>query len=295
MKTMFVANADGELTQVDFWNLYKDVFMPYSDRHPLLVASDVIKNVNAVFPQAQAMVLPGPPQRFVVRGVDRRKDFSASTQFKCQWDRSQCVSEPFGSTDKLYEHILEQHIQPHGSSHLPCLWSSCSQAEVTKAQMRGHVLTHLPDTQPQPKHPNQPDTVTLPSINYPHPIPDPTARPPPPAHSTRITYMRPHVDPPPSSLTALLCLRVLFRAAYASSEAAPRVDENHFGFPGIVDDMGEEEEHFGETEEEKEGKRKGRRAFMSIRYLMEDIRLRHDVFQVWVAEMVDAGLAGVAL
>nr|VWO94334.1 Uncharacterized protein [Ganoderma boninense] len=277
MKTMFVANADGELTQVDFWNLYKDVFMPYSDRYPLLVASDVIKNVNAVFPQAQAMVLPGPPQRFVVRGVDRRKDFSASTQFKCQWDRSQCTSEPFASTDQLYEHILEQHIQPHDGSHLPCLWSSCSQ------------------TEPQPKHPNQPDTVTLPSINYPHPIPDPTTRPPPPARSTRITYMRPHVDPPPSSLTALLCLRVLFRAAYASSEAAPRVDENHFGFPGIIDDMGEEEEHFGDTEEEKEGKRKGRRAFMSIRYLMEDIRLKHDVFQVWVSEMVDAGLAGVAL
>ena len=107
--------------------------------------------------------------------------------------------------------------------------------------------------------------------------------------------MRPHVDPPPSSLTALLCLRVLFRAAYASSDAAPRVDENHFGFPGIVDDLSDEdEERYGDTEEEKEGKRRGKKAFMAIRYLMEDIRLRHDTFQVWVTEMIDAGLSGVA-
>ena len=107
---MFIAKPDGELTQVDFWNLYKDVFLPHQERYPLLVASEVIKNVNAVFPQAQAMVLPGPPQRFVVRGVDRRQGPSTSTQFKCRWDQSQCAAEPFVATDALYEHILDaQH------------------------------------------------------------------------------------------------------------------------------------------------------------------------------------------
>ncbi len=71
---MFIGKPDGELTQVDFWNLYKDVFAPHQDKYPLLVASDVIKNVNLVFPEAQAMVLQDPVQRFIVRGVDRRKD-----------------------------------------------------------------------------------------------------------------------------------------------------------------------------------------------------------------------------
>ncbi|KAI0778370.1 hypothetical protein BD413DRAFT_508761 [Trametes elegans] len=294
MKTMFVAKPDGELTQVDFWNLYKDVFLPYQDRHPLLVASDVIKNVNTVFPQAQAMVLPGPPQRFVVRGVDRRKDFSESAPFKCQWDRSQCSAAVFASTDALYEHILDQHLNPFEGTHMPCLWAACQQSDITKAQMRGHVLTHLPDTQPTPKHPSQPDNITLPGPGFPHPIPEPTTRPPPPARSTRVTYMRPHVDPPPSSLTALLCLRVLFRASFASSDTAPRADEDHFGFPGLVDDPEDdtEEERNKTSESDLEGERRGRKAFIGIRYLMEDVRLRHETFQGWVTEMVDAGLTG---
>ncbi|KAI0673323.1 hypothetical protein C8Q78DRAFT_1067680 [Trametes maxima] len=293
MKVMFVAKPEGELTQVDFWNLYKDAFSPYQRDHPLLVASDVIKNVNAVFPQAQAMVLPGPPQRFVVRGVDRRKDTSAGQQFKCLWDRLQCTTEAFASTDTLYEHILETHLNPFEGTHIPCLWATCQQSDITKAQMRGHVLTHLPDMQPTPKHPSQPDTITLPSSGFSHPIPDPTTRPPPPARSTRVTYMRPHVDPPPSSLTALLCLRVLFRTSFASSDAAPRADEDHFGFPGVVDDDEDAEEELSKTtESDLEGERRGRKAFIGIRYLMEDVRLRHETFQGWVTEMVDAGLTG---
>ncbi|RPD82372.1 hypothetical protein L226DRAFT_607504 [Lentinus tigrinus ALCF2SS1-7] len=293
MKMMFVTKPDGELTQVDFWTLYKDTFFPFQDRHPLLVASDVIKNVNAVFPQAQAMVLPGPPQRFIVRGVDRRKDVSSQSQYKCRWGRSECAAEPFESTNALYEHILETHINPAEGTHIPCSWATCQQAAVTKIQMRGHVLTHLPDMQPPAKHPSQPDTVTLPSYNYPNPVADPTTRPPPPARQSQVVYTRPHVDPPPSSLTALLCLRVLFRTAFASSDAAPRVDENHFGFPGIVEDMEDEEvEQVGNTDDEKEGQRRGRKAFVGIRYLLEDVRLRHDTFQTWVSEMMDAGLTG---
>ena len=292
---MFIAKEDGELTQVDFWTLYKDIFTPFQEQYPLLVASDVIKNVNAVFPKAQAMVLPGPPQRFIVRGVDRRQSLSNNTQFKCQWDNSQCPMEPYKATDALYEHILEAHIQPHEGSHLSCSWATCPQTNITKAQMRGHILTHLPDMQPQPKHPSQPSTVTLPSNNYPHPVAEPTKRPPPPARSTIVTYSRPHVDPPPSSLTALLCLRVLFRAAFASSDAAPRADENHFGFPGIIEVIDDEEEvRVVDTEEEKAGQHRGRKAFMGIRYLMEDVRLKHETFQGWVTEMVDAGLTGVA-
>ena len=38
------------------------------------------------------------------------------------------------------------------------------------------------------------------------------------------------------ALTALLCVRVLFRTAFASAEAAPRADDDHFGFPGVIDE-----------------------------------------------------------
>ncbi|TFY76632.1 hypothetical protein EWM64_g7380 [Hericium alpestre] len=222
MKTMFVADPKGELTQVDFWNLYKDVFVPFQDRYHLLVASDVIKNVTVVFPQAQAMVLPGPPQRFVVRGVDRRKEDTAKERFKCHWDRSQCSTPPFSSAGELYDHVLE-HIKSIEDAEKECLWATCLRTPLPKANLRAHVLTHLPSAQPSAKHPSQSDTITLPSEAYPYPNPDPTTRPPPPPPKTTLTYRKPVVDPPSSSLTALLCIRVLFRTACYQPLSLPRI------------------------------------------------------------------------
>ena len=37
-KTMFVADSEGEMTQVEFWSSYKGLFTPYQDRVPLLPA-----------------------------------------------------------------------------------------------------------------------------------------------------------------------------------------------------------------------------------------------------------------
>ncbi|KZT02438.1 uncharacterized protein LAESUDRAFT_706126 [Laetiporus sulphureus 93-53] len=294
MKAMFVAKADGELTQVDFWNLYKDVFAPHQERYQLLVASDVIKNVNVVFPQAQAMVLPGPPQRFVVRGVDRRKDTSANERFKCRWNRSQCEFPPFNNASELYEHVLNEHINAADSDRVECIWATC-QHSASRVHIRGHVLTHLPSTQPTPRDPSQSELITLPSPDYPHPVPDPTVRPVPPLRSAKITYKRPVVDPPNTSLTALLCIRVLFRASFASSDAAPRADEDHFGFPGIVE---ESEDHEGAVarsagnDREREGERRGRKAFIGVRHLMEGVRIRDEALMGWITEMVDAGIDG---
>jgi chromatin structure-remodeling complex subunit RSC9 len=180
---MFVAKPDGELTQVDFWNLYKDAFVPHQDRFPPLVASDVIKNVNVVFPQAQAMVLPGPPQKFVVRGVDRRKDPVSNERFKCLWDRAQCSATAFTSPGELYEHVL-QHLVAHEGPESPCQWSSCQYPSSRKSMLRAHILTHIPSSQPLDKDPSQDDTITLPSESFPYPTDTPTRRPPPPLRKT---------------------------------------------------------------------------------------------------------------
>ncbi|KAG6901474.1 hypothetical protein C0995_011494 [Termitomyces sp. Mi166 len=296
MKTMFVAKPDGEVTQVDFWNLYKDVFSPHSEQYPLLVASDVIKNVNAVFPEAQAMVLQGPVQRFIVRGVDRRKDPVANERFKCQWDRSECSASIFSTPGELYEHLLE-HLTAIELSESPCLWSTCPRDPMLKSNLRSHILTHLPSQQPLTKHPSQSDTVTLPSSNSPYPIENPTTRSPPPPRSTTIDFQRPLVDPPSIALTALLCLRILFRTSFASADAAPRVDADHFGFPGIMEEQDDQDldgtNEIGETE--KEGERRGRKAFASVHKLLEEVRIRDDVLMGWIFEMVDAGLTGIYL
>ncbi|KDQ63274.1 hypothetical protein JAAARDRAFT_147414 [Jaapia argillacea MUCL 33604] len=295
MKAMFIAEPDGELTQVDFWTLYKDVFSPFQDRFPLLVASEVIKNVNLIFPSAQAMVLPGPPQKFVVRGVDRRREDSVNERFRCHWDRSQCALPPFSSPDELFEHIVSHHILNYEGSEMPCFWATCPIPPLPKGRLRSHILTHIPSSQPSPLHPSQSDTITLPNHMFPYPTSNPTTRPLPPARESNLTYRKAAVDPPSTSLTALLCIRILFRASFASADAAPRVDKDHFGFPGVVEEVIEQEADVppvGIQESEQEGEKRGRRAFTRVRKMLQEVQIRGQTFTGWILEMVDAGLTG---
>ncbi|KAG1754872.1 uncharacterized protein EDB91DRAFT_1095952 [Suillus paluster] len=292
MKIMFVATPDGELTQVDFWTLYKDVFTPFADRHPVLVASDVIKNVNVVFPQAQAMVLPGPPQRFVVRGVDRRKDTEAAPRFKCLWERSTCPAPPFEAPGELYDHLL-QHLESSENPELSCLWATCPLLPTSKLRLRPHILTHLSSSQPPAKHPTQDDTITVTADGESYPFTDPTKRRPPPPRHTSISYTQPVADPPSAALTALLIIRILFRSSFvATTDTAPRADGEHFGFPGVVeDDDGDDvvEDIGGELE----GERRGRRAFVGVRRMMEDVRMKDETLMGWIVEMVYAAYDGL--
>jgi len=292
MRAMFVAKTEGELTQVDFWNMYKDTFFPFSEQYPLLVASDVIKNVNNVFPQAQAMVLPGPVQRFVVRGVDRRKESAPNERYRCLWDRAQCSSPPFTSFGELYDHVL-QHLNTADVPESPCLWSSCPQPPLSKHALSSHVLTHLSSTQPSQKHPSQSDTITLPPGYSSYPTDTPTNRPAPPPRSTTISYEVPVMDPPSTSLTALLIIRILFHTSFASAELAPRADADHFGFPGVVEETEEPEgtdlTQFGEGDQ-GEGEVRGRKAFVGIRKLLEVVKIRDEALMSWVTEMLDAGI-----
>lgn len=292
MRTMFVAKPEGEMTQVDFWNLYKDAFTPHVERYPVLVASDVIKNVNVVFPQAQAMVFPGPPQRFVVRGVDRLKEPQVNQRCKCQWDRSQCPAPPLGSAGELYDHLL-QHIDALEGTELSCLWSSCSAPVASKSLFRSHLLTHISPSQLPAKHPTQDDMVTLGASDETYPITNPTERPPPPLRNAAITYSRPIVDPPSASLTALLIIRILFRTSFIATDLAPRTSGERFGFPGVVSEDEEDSAMNEEYVHEAEGERKGRRAFVGVRRMMEGVRMKDDTLMSWMVEMVDAAYEGV--
>jgi chromatin structure-remodeling complex subunit RSC9 len=285
MKIMFFDKPDGELTQVDFWTLYKDRFTPHGEQS-MMVASDVIKNVSLVFPRAQAMVIPGPPQRFVVRGVTRRMEDVPGEKFKCLWDREHCAHPPLAHAGALYDHVL-QHINADEAQDGVCLWATCARAPLPRANLRAHVLTHLPSAQPVALHPEQSAVVTLPAPGHAHPVADPTTRPPPPPRGTALKLRKPLVDPPSSALTALLCVRVLFRTAFASVEAAPRLDADHFGFPGTVDDDGEDaQDDLVVDEKEERALRRGKRAFGSVRNLLESVQIKQETLMGWVTEMV---------
>ena len=77
-----------------------------------------------------------------------------------------------------------------------------------------------------------------------------------------------------------------------AADLAPRPDSERFGFPGMVEeDDGEimSEDYGGEVE----GERKGRRAFVGVRRMMEGVRMKDEALANWIAEMVDAGFDGL--
>ncbi len=78
-------------------------------------------------------------------------------------------------------------------------------------------------------------------------------------------------------------------------EAAPRADADHFGFPGVVEENDEMEQAPSDvdSEVEQEGERRGRKAFVGVRHLMESIRIRDPALMAWIMEMVDAGITGM--
>ncbi|KIY51297.1 hypothetical protein FISHEDRAFT_56812 [Fistulina hepatica ATCC 64428] len=129
-------------------------------------------------------------------------------------------------------------------------------------------------------------TNTLDFLSFSFKHPGPTTRAPPPPRQTTIEYQQPTADPPSTSLTALLCIRILFRTSFASAEVAPRVDGHHFGFPGIVED--DEADTPVEADDlELQGEMKGRRVFYAVRHLMQGVRIRDEVLMSWIDEMVD--------
>ena len=310
MRTLFVADPNGELTQVDFWTAYKDIFTPFQEQTPLLVASDVIKNVSIAFTRAQAMVLDGPPQKFVIRGINKRKTHIPADRYACQWNRSECNTDPFRTPEELHTHIQETHLQDlpdeseirNEGAEYTCSWATCAYSISSTTLLKRHVWTHITLKPSVSITANDGSNgngsngtlplslITFSSATEPYLISNPTMRPPPPPPSTTITFPTPTREPASGALTALLVVRTLFHAAFASSDAAPRADADHFGFPGIVDEVEElENSDIADIADmEQEGERRGRRAFASVRHLLESVRIKNDSLMDWIVEMIDA-------
>lgn len=287
-------DADAEVTQVDFWKLYQDVFQPFATAHALLPASEVIKNVTLVFPEARAMVLDGPPAKFIVKGVARRMETTAMERLKCRWERDQCPALVFSTPNGLAEHV-KGHVLQLEATQAPCLWGTCTREALPKPALRAHVLTHLASKKPPELPPSQCDTITVVAEAPDTQLLTPMQRILPPAPVTKLRYKEAAKDPPSTSLAALLVIRILFRTAFTSTEEAPRVDDDHFGFPGIVDEQEDSETPKATGDErtkEREGCRRGKKAFAGIRHLLERVSIRDEPLMGWITEMLDASLTG---
>jgi chromatin structure-remodeling complex subunit RSC9 len=264
MRLMFTTQPDGEITQVDFWTAYKDAFVPYIDSVPMHSASDLIKTVATVFPHAHAVCVDGPPPRWVMRGVARAPEH----RHACAWERGACAAVPLARRADLVAHV-RQHLVERVEDALPCLWASCAHPPAPKPALWPHVLTHLAGALPAA-------AAAVPSV----PAPAPT-----------LALTRAANEPPQATLTALLCIRLLFHLSFSAAGAAPRVDGDHFGFPGVVEEDDDDAELATATAApaagEEEGARRGRTAFVGARHLMERVRIKDDALMGWLAEMIE--------
>jgi chromatin structure-remodeling complex subunit RSC9 len=266
MNRLFEVRPDGELTQTDFWNLYRDAFEPYAATFPLMIAAQVVQAVATVFPQTHSIVLPGPVPRYVVRGVDRRRE----TRARCRWARNACPARLAGGQAELAQHVYE-HVTAAGDAG-SCEWAGCTRGTLPRTALWAHVATHLRGALPS-------DGIAIGGADLATPSTDAAARAP-----RTVTQARAAANAPPAALTALLCLRGLFHCAFAASGAAPRADADHFGFPGVVEE--DDDAMAAPTETDEEGERRGRRAFAGVRHLLERVLMKDDVLMGWIVETV---------
>jgi len=293
MQQVFEVVPHAEMTQVDFWNLYKGAFAPYGLDN-MLPATDLIKLVTTIFPQANAMVLPGvngKPPKFVIRGLERRRA-SADNRTKCQWDRWRCQVPPFASPSLLYAHV-KSHTEPVPTTK--CLWGSCAHESKTTALFGAHLLTHLPVQIHGTRHPGQTDDLIVPPQTEAY-ASTPTLRPVPPPPQQSMVFQKAIEDPPPTSFTALLIMRILYRTSFVQAEVVMKTDGDHFGFPGIEQPGGEEETEgtYGGVVMEDlgfdtlEGQRRGKAAFKAIAGMLGGVHIHDPAIAAWIDEMLDS-------
>lgn len=154
MKTLFEYDAQGEVTQMDFWIAYRDQFTPIANAGgaPLQPAANLIRNVSQTFPGAAAMVISGvagAQSRFVIRGIAPRIRESLAGP-SCPWVG--CPTPQAHTWANVREHLVS-HVA-HSSDGL-CRCQGCSFAASPndeasqRAELHLHVRTHLPPVHEQ--------------------------------------------------------------------------------------------------------------------------------------------------
>jgi len=287
--------SDNEMSQAEFYTSYTDIFRPYSAERPMLSALDSIKALTMVHPQVQAMVVEGPPSRFVIRHIIRKSAPATDADGRrCKWNPATCGSLVCQSPSDLRLHVRDHILSlPEGTTNCP--WSSCTRTTSPEALVR-HILTHLPSAQKRAEVPGQ--RVFSQAAQRMEWRTDPSIGPPPEDCSFEYKVPKDKTEPPTTSLTALLILRSLFRTAFVSGQAAMRADDDHFGFPGQTEEVTEIEETPGEAEvtrREMQGERRGRAAFIGIREMLASVQFAQPQLQDWVVEMADATLGDIEL
>ncbi|KAI9818792.1 MAG: Chromatin structure-remodeling complex protein rsc9 [Pycnora praestabilis] len=160
LRACFEEDLTSDITQIALWQAYQSRFATYTTPQKLLLpAAEFIKNVSTTFSGANAQVLNGPVQKFIIKGIRPRHapmDPKGRTYQRCLWQTpsppSSTSATPGAEKEKecgefvlkpkqMWEHILTTHLlipkSPDGSYYdltpsttslvhtYTCHWSTC--------------------------------------------------------------------------------------------------------------------------------------------------------------------------
>ena len=192
LRAVFEEDPESHITQIALWQAYQYRFTDHTNAQvPLLQAAEFIKNVSTIFAGANAQVVNGPAQKFIIKGIRPRHapmDPKGRVYNRCLWKapRSDQCTEFFLKPKSMFDHIVGSHlgvdrngdgtwnfksssraIQPPSD----CLWADCRHftrrdgKTPTAFDLGMHIKTHLPDQSTKAslrqKHNRTPATQSL--------------------------------------------------------------------------------------------------------------------------------------
>lgn len=171
LKAVFEEDNESDVTQIALWQAYQGQFGQFSPQKPLLQAADFIKNVSVVFKTANAQIVAGANNKFIIKGIRPRRvpvSSAGRAYLRCLWTPSGEVAcgQFFLAPENLYNHIASTHLgvprkedgkwdldnaQPP-QKPLDCYWGGCRiyqrhpDRECSVLRIGVHIKTHLPDS-----------------------------------------------------------------------------------------------------------------------------------------------------
>ncbi|KAL9634765.1 MAG: hypothetical protein Q9164_003894 [Protoblastenia rupestris] len=171
LRSVFEEDLHSHVTQIALWQAYQQRFVDYAGQGTLLQAADFIKNVSSVFQGANAQVITGPSQKFIIKGIRPRHtpmDSRGRVYTRCSWKDTgaKACGEHYLKPRHMLEHILNRHLglergegglwnfdstSHKGKLPVDCFWANCRHfgrrdgLVPTAYELGMHVKTHLPD------------------------------------------------------------------------------------------------------------------------------------------------------
>jgi chromatin structure-remodeling complex subunit RSC9 len=168
LRACFEEHPSSEITQIRIWQAYQQHFGSFPLAEPILPAQDFIKHVTAVFPAADARVVPtAEGHKFIILGIRWRKtpmDPDGRVYERCQWRRVGADGECgvfLPSLRAVWEHVLGEHLsyvsvdESRWRATAPqdhryrCCWGTCQRfapdGTAKASEMTAHLWLHFSD------------------------------------------------------------------------------------------------------------------------------------------------------